>query len=97
MPRKPWVPREFERHLFHEIYIDESSQGGHRFLVHGGIIIPRELYADFEADMISARTRPRNSKGLHREMGWSEISNGDYNEYERVLDAYFSYAYRKVS
>jgi hypothetical protein len=97
MVRKPWQPREEERHRFHEIYIDESSQGGHHFLVHGGIIIPRELYADFEADMIGARTRPRTSNGLHREMGWSEISNGDYHEYKRVLGAFFSYPRRKVS
>src|SRR4051794_37312887 len=96
MSRKPWEPIEEERYRFHEIYIDESSQGGHHFLVHGGIMIPRELCADFEADMIGARTRPKNSKGLHREMGWSEISNGDYEEYERVLEAFFSYPARKI-
>jgi hypothetical protein len=96
MPRKPWEPTEEERHRFHEVYIDESSQNGHHFLVHGGIIIPRELSADFEADMISARRRPLNSKGQHREMGWSEISNHDFHEYERVLDAFFSYPRRRV-
>lgn len=65
--------------------------------MHGGIIIPRELYADFEADMLSARTRPLTSKGFVREMAWSEVSNGDFHEYERVLNSYFSYANRKIT
>ncbi len=29
-------------------------------------------------------------------MGWSEISNNDYHEYARVLEAFFSYPQRKV-
>jgi hypothetical protein len=96
MARKPWVPREHERHLFHEVYIDESSQRNHHFLVHGGIMIPRELSADFEADIIAARRRPLTSSGQHREMGWSEVSNGDFDEYQRVLDACFSFPKRRV-
>jgi hypothetical protein len=63
MPRKPWVPLPHEAKRFHEIYIDETSQNGHHFLVLGGIIIPLELSADFEADMISARRKPLDSRG----------------------------------
>jgi hypothetical protein len=96
MPRKPWEPKEEERRRFHEIYIDETSQNGHHFLVLGGIIIPREISAAFEADMLSARRRPLNSKGLPREMAWSEVSNGDFDEYKRVLDSYFSFAVRRI-
>jgi hypothetical protein len=95
MPRKPWVPLPHEAKRFHEIYIDETSQNGHHFLVLGGIIIPLELSADFEADMISARRKPLDSRGGPREMGWKKISNGDYAEYERVLGAFFSYAHRR--
>jgi hypothetical protein len=51
MPRALREPREFERHLFHEVYIDETSRNDHRFLALGGIIIPRELSAEFEADI----------------------------------------------
>jgi hypothetical protein len=98
MPRKPWVPREFEKHLFHELYIDETSQNDHRFLVLGGIIIPRDVSAEFEADMIEARS-PRlryNSKDQLREYGWSDVSKGDFDEYKRFLDAYFSFAFRRL-
>jgi hypothetical protein len=98
MPRKPWEPREHERHLFHEVYIDESSQNDHRFLVLGGIIIPREASAEFEADMFEARS-PRlryDSKGQPREMGWSEVSKGDFDDYAKVLDAYFNFAGRRL-
>lgn len=92
------MPKESERRLFHEIYIDETSQNDHHFLVLGGIIIPREVSAEFEADMFEARpTRLRfNSKGERREMGWSEVSKGKFADYTRVLDAYFSFANRRL-
>jgi hypothetical protein len=99
MPRKPWVPKESERKRFHEIYIDETSQNGHHFLVLGGIVIPLELSSEFTADMIEAR-RPGlhklTSKGHLREMGWSEISNGDYADYKKVMEAFFSFANRRL-
>ena len=99
--RKPrhWEPRPFEAHLFHEIYIDETSQTGHKFLILGGIVIPRRLSAQFEADIIEAR-HPRlsslDSKGRLREIGWSEISNGDFESYKKIVDAYFSFAFRRL-
>ena len=98
MARESWVPREYERHLFHEIYIDETSQNDHRFLVLGGIIIPREFYVEFEADIFAARpSRLRyDSKGQPRELGWSEVSKGDFDDYAKVLEAYFSFAGRKA-
>lgn len=101
MPGKleSWVPREHERHLFHEVYIDETSQNDHHFLVLGGIMLPREASADFEADMLAARS-PRllklNSRGFVPEMGWSEVSNGDFVEYHDVLEAYFSFAQNRL-
>jgi hypothetical protein len=99
MPRDSWVPRQFERHLFHEVYIDETSQNDHHFLVLGGIMVPREVSAAFEADILEAR-RPRlrsvSSKGQLREIGWSEVSNGDFEAYQKVLDAFFSFAFRHM-
>jgi hypothetical protein len=99
MSRNPWVPKESERRLFHEIYIDETSQNGHHFLVLGGIIIPREFSAEFTADIIEAR-RPRlhalNSKGQLRELGWSEVSNGDLEAYQKVIEAFFSFSHRRL-
>jgi hypothetical protein len=99
MPRKPWEPKESERRLFHEIYIDETSQNGHHFLVLGGIMIPREFSALFTADIIEAR-RPRqhslNSKGQLREIGWSEVSTGDFESYKKVLDAFFEFSFKRL-
>ena len=92
-------PRPEEAHLFQEIYIDESSQNDHHFLVLGGIVIPRYLSAEFEADIIDAR-KPRlyskTSAGDLREIAWSEVGKGDFERYRTVLDAYFSFGFRKM-
>ncbi|MGL6061117.1 MAG: DUF3800 domain-containing protein [Bradyrhizobium sp.] len=99
MPRKPWEPREFERLLFHEVYIDETSQNDHHFLLMGGIVMPLHASEQFTADMIEARSprlRRLNSKGHLPEMGWSEVSSGDFEEYKTVLDAYFSFGGRRL-
>lgn len=99
MPRH-WKPRPFEAHLFHEIYIDETAQNDHNFLVLGGIVLPRRLSAQFEAHILEARhprLLSRTSKGLLREMGWSEVSNGDFESYKKVVDAYFSFARRYMN
>lgn len=93
--KKPWVPREHEAQLFHELYMDESSYNGkHRFFVLGGIILPM-IYSDlFEAVMIEARPprlkRPR-SDGSFRELSWKEIGNGDFESVKAVVDAFYSF------
>jgi hypothetical protein len=57
------------------------------------------MTAEFESDVIEAR-KPRlhsvSSKGHLREMGWSEVSNGDFDAYKKVLDAFFSFAFRRL-
>jgi hypothetical protein len=62
-------------------------------------MVPREVSAAFEADILEAR-RPRlrsvSSKGQLREIGWSEVSNGDFEAYQKVLDAFFSFAFRHM-
>ena len=55
MPRKPWIPVPHEADLFCNVYVDESSQKGHRYLVLGGLIVPLSHADAFEADIISAR------------------------------------------
>ncbi len=99
MYKNPWEPRKFERHLFHEVYIDETSQNDHSFLVLGGIVLPREVSGLFESSILEARLprlRSLTSKGELREMGWSEISNGDYESYKKVLDAFFSFPFQHM-
>lgn len=92
-------PRPHEAHLFEEIYIDESSQTDHHFLLLGGIVIPRRLSAQFDADILEAR-RPRlrslDSKGNLREIGWKTVSTGDFDAYKKVADAYFSFAFHHL-
>ena len=93
MPRKPPA---HEARSFEEIYLDETSQTGHRFLIIGGIVIPQQFSEQFEQDILEAR-RPRlaaerpGSAEL-REMGWKKVSNGDFEAYRRVVDAYFNFA-----
>jgi hypothetical protein len=91
-----WKSQQHEATLFEGVYIDETSQTGHRFLVLGGIVIPRTFSAQFEADIIEARS-PRllpvlNSRGQAKEIAWNEISKGDFDAYKKVVDAYFSFA-----
>jgi hypothetical protein len=53
MPPRPQPAKE---PFFQEIYIDETSRSGsHRFLVIGGIIIPKHLAEAFESDIMKAR------------------------------------------
>lgn len=95
MPRKPWIPREDEAQLFNEVYMDETSQNGHRFFVLGGIMIPL-VYSDlFESTIIEARSsrlKRVRSNGLITEIGWKYVGNGDYDEYKDIVDAYFGFS-----
>jgi hypothetical protein len=93
--KTPWIPREHEAQLFHELYMDESSQNGrHRFFVFGGIILPMTYSDLFEAAMIEARP-PRlkriRSNGLLPEIAWKFVSNGDFEDYKAVVDAYYAF------
>jgi len=94
-----WIPQAHEAHLFHEIYIDETSQNDHAFLVLGGVMIPHAMFRKFEADILEAR-KPRlrslNSKGELREIKWSMVTTGDYEAYQKVLDSYFSFPHRHM-
>jgi len=93
--KAPWVPREHEAQLFSEVYMDESSQNGrHRFFVLGGIMLPM-IYSDlFEAAMVEARParlKRVQSNGLILELAWKHVSNGDYEDYKEVVDAYLAF------
>lgn len=85
-------PRAHEAHLYSEIYIDETSQTDHHFLVIGGIMLPRKYSDQFEQDVIAARL-PRlpllRASGKPREAKWSEFGKGDLETYKRIVDAFF--------
>jgi hypothetical protein len=88
-------PRPHEAHLFNEIYVDETSQNDHDFLIRGGIMLPREYSAQFEQDIINARL-PKlpatGQDGSAREVKWSEFTSGDLATYKNVVDAFFTFA-----
>jgi uncharacterized protein DUF3800 len=95
MPRNPWIPKEHEAQLFYEVYMDETSQNGrHRFFVLGGVMFPM-IYSDmFEAAMIDARPerlKRLRSNGQLPEIAWKYVSNGDYEDYKLIVDAYFGF------
>jgi hypothetical protein len=62
MPRRPWVPRPEEARFFHHIYIDESSQNDHDYMVLGGIVAPLAFSAQLEEDIYNAK--PESFQGI---------------------------------
>src|SRR5258706_754234 len=98
MPRH-WEPLPHEAKLFHEIYIDESSQNDYHYMVIGGIVVPRAFSAQLEDDIDKSkpgRLRGINSKGHRREAGWKLVSTGDFHDYKNIVDAYFSFGSRRL-
>jgi hypothetical protein len=99
MPRKPWVPLDHEKHLFHEIYIDETSQNDHHYMVVGGIVVPLALSAQLSAEIDEAkpdRLRGFDSKGEPREAGWKLVSKGDFEHYAKIVDTYRTFGFRRL-
>ena len=99
MPKKPWVPRPEEARFFHHIYIDESSQNDHDYMVLGGIVVPLAFAQQLEAELASAKPpnwRGIGSDGFPREIGWKLVSNGSYERYKKIIDAYASFGRRRM-
>jgi hypothetical protein len=93
-----WTPLPAEAKRFEEVYIDETSQTGHRYLVLGGIVLPYHHADRFEQDILDAR-QPRLSAEVAgretlREIGWKTVGTGDFEHYKRVVDTYFAFAMR---
>jgi hypothetical protein len=97
MPRESWVPLPHEANLFHEVYIDESSQTKHRYMILGGLCVPLSHSAEFEADIIAARdhttpiTRPDGSPKIIK---WEKANAYNLVAYKRVVDAFFTFPMR---
>lgn len=92
-----WTPQPHEADLFCNVYIDESSQNKHRFLVLGGLIVPLSHAEIFDADIISARDQiisPVNANGDPRVIKWEKVSAYNLESYKKVVDAYFTFLNR---
>lgn len=75
-----------------DIYIDESSQTAHRYLVLGGIIAKKEIVDDFAEAVDRARV-PELPRG---EMKWGKASRSKLPAYQRVIDLFFQPQLRGV-
>jgi len=69
-----------------DVFIDESSQTGHRYLVLGGIIVPTPFAESLTLRIMDARL-PQLPRG---EMKWTKVSRGKLDAYKRVIDLFFS-------
>ena len=75
-----------------EIYVDESSQNGHRFLVLGGLIVPQNDVEGFCQSIDRARLPELPSGSLK----WGRVSKTKLTAYKRVVDAFFDQAAHRV-
>jgi len=69
-----------------DVYIDESSQTGHRYLVLGGIIVPTADLA-VACDPITAARLPELPRST---LKWGRVSTRKLDAYRRCVDAFFN-------
>jgi hypothetical protein len=85
--------------LFHNVYVDESSQSHHRFLVVGGLIVPRCLDYSFQEGLAALRANtilpPIRPDGTPRVMKWEKVNDYNLLAYKSVVDAFFSFPKRE--
>jgi hypothetical protein len=97
MPKDDWAPRPDEVDRFYQVYIDESSQNKHQYMVLGGLCVPLGYSAQFEADIIDHRdhTTPVSKvDGTAKLMKWEKANAYNLVAYKRVVDAYFTFPTR---
>jgi len=90
-----WTPLPEEADLFCNVYIDESSQQGFRYLVLGGLVVPLSHAELLESDLRAARettniplTRP---DGTPRVMKWEKLNAYNYDDYKTIVDTAFNF------
>jgi hypothetical protein len=71
-----------------EIYIDETSQTKHRYLIIGGLIIHARFRDKLEAILQAARMPELPAM----ELGWTKVSNAKLDAYRRFIDVFFDNA-----
>jgi len=97
MPRDSWVPRKEDADRFFQVYVDESSQTKHRYLVMGALCVPLAYSSAFEADVIAHRdhTVPLlRPDGFPKLMKWEKAKNHNLAAYKRIVDVYFTFPMR---
>lgn len=75
-----------------DIYIDESSQTKHRFLLLGGIILLSEEVPNF----VQAIRTARGTDLPAGELKWTKVSLAKLPAYKRVVDVFFARGYSRL-
>lgn len=70
---------------FAEVYIDESSQTNHRYLVLGGIIAEIN-FSSVASDLIAQARLPELPSGI---LKWTKVSRAKLPAYRRAVDCFF--------
>jgi hypothetical protein len=78
--------------MLYEIFCDESRPTCDRYMVLGGIIVPRFSVGAINGDFETLRDLTR----VHREIKWTKISNNDewINKYKLFLNYFFDLNHR---
>ena len=69
-----------------DIYVDESSQTKHRYLVLGGLIIPHDRIESF----CNAVERARHPELPAKSLKWGRVSRTKFDAYKRAVDVFFA-------
>jgi hypothetical protein len=92
-----WKPLPEEEDLFHDVFIDESSKS-HRYLIHGGLIVPWTHGPQLEADIIAVRANTNTpairADGSPREMKWEKVAADNLDACKAVIASVFDFARR---
>lgn len=93
-----WVPLPEEADKFCDVFIDESSQTGHRYLVLGALVIPYTHVDQFNADIIAARNGTKiqvyKDDGTFKVMKWDKVSKYSLDAYKAAVTATVSFKRR---
>jgi hypothetical protein len=72
-----------------DVYLDESSEGGHRFTVIGGVAVPTAIAADRSSAIQACKKHPKS------ELKWNRIDKTNCDLYAKVIDCFLESRNRK--
>lgn len=69
------------------LYVDESSQNAHRFIVLGCTIVPSDCVSEIHRRIAELRVEQQ----IGREVKWTKVSRAKLDAYVALVDIYFSF------
>lgn len=73
--------------MVHHIFLDESCQNGHKYMVLGGLKIDDDVLSNFESDLNGFKEAQRMTK----ELKWGKVSASMLAFYQDFLNIFFEY------